>query len=221
MNRVIEDGVHDGHINMSRDEALLSEVSRGGFSARVYGWDEPWVTLGRFQTPERALLAGAPIKSIIRPTGGKAVLHGHDVTLGLAASLESLGVQERKISAVYRAIIGPIISALQDCGLNCDLAENTRFVASAGKTADCFAHIAPNDVVDVNTGAKVCGCALRVVRDAVLVQASIPAGKPLVDPALVFSSPALGVGYWRGDRTQFAEALARHLSQIQIESART
>ena len=211
MNRVIEDGVHDGHINMSRDEALLAEVSRGGFSARVYGWDEPWVTLGRFQTPERALLPGAPIPSIVRPTGGKAVLHGHDVTLGLAANLDSLSVKERSISAVYRAIISPLISALRESGLNCDLAENTRFVASAGKTADCFAHIAPNDVVDVNTGTKVCGCALRVVRDAVLVQASIPAGTPLIDPTQVFASPALGVGFWPGDRSQFADALAVHL----------
>lgn len=211
MNRVIEDGVHDGHINMSRDEALLAEVSRGGFFARVYGWDGPWVTLGRFQTPERALLPGAPIQSIVRPTGGKAVLHGHDVTLGLAANLDSLGVKERSISAVYRAIISPLISALQESGLNCDLAENTRFVASAGKTADCFAHIAPNDVVDVNTGTKVCGCALRVVRDAVLVQASIPAGTPLIDPTQVFASPALGVGFWPGDRSQFADALAGHL----------
>jgi hypothetical protein len=40
------------------------------------------------------------------------------------------------------------------------------------------------------TGLKVCGCALRMTQGAVLVQASIPVGEPLVETSAVFALPA-------------------------------
>lgn len=184
------DGDHDGVVNMARDEGLLVEADRGKIVARVYGWTEPWVTLGRFQQPERALLPSNTVPYTIRPTGGKAVLHGHDVTIGLAAPLASLGADGRRLSSVYRAVCGPLVAALCESGRNAVLAEETAFVRNAGLVADCFAHISPNDIVDPATGQKVCGCALKVTENSVLVQASVPCGKPFVDPAEVFAKPA-------------------------------
>lgn len=174
----------DGPENMDRDVALLGR----GLAARVYTWSGAWVSLGRFQKPERALLDPDNMNWVMRPTGGKAVLHGHDVTIGLAAPLSLLNLDSRSVSAAYRLIIEPIISAMRHAGADVDLAERTRFVRNAGHTADCFAHIAPNDVVHVQTGQKVCGCALKLTQDAVLVQASLPAAPPLVNLDLVFSS---------------------------------
>lgn len=179
----------DGPLNMGRDLEMLALAEAGRPAGRLYDWSAPWVTLGRFQHPQRALLPAAPTPWIMRTTGGKAVLHGHDLTLGFALPLAPLGLQERRLTAVYRAVIGPLIEALVASGRPAALGETTPFVRSGGHTADCFAHVAPNDVVDPATGAKVCGVALRVTSEAVLVQASLPVRAPAVDPAEVFASP--------------------------------
>ena len=70
----------------------------------------------------------------------------------------------------------------------------------------------PNDVVDELTGLKVCGCALRLTERAVLVQASLPNGKPLVPPETVIRNAALTYREW--DSRGFAPALERALREI-------
>lgn len=191
-----------GPENMGRDAALLAEAEAGRCRVRVYTWDGPWVSLGMFQSPERDLKPRCPAPWVMRPTGGKAVLHGHDVTIGAAWPLgwvrNRLIAQNepvppslsRSVRSVYRTTARPIIKALRACGVPAALGDATRFVGRGPRTADCFAHVSPNDIVDERTGVKVCGCALRITDRAVLVQASIPAGKPLVDPADVYERPA-------------------------------
>ncbi|MDI9638875.1 hypothetical protein QPK87_28290 [Kamptonema cortianum] len=188
--KIWDDGTWDGPTNMARDVELLRAAECGEVGARVYGWDKAWVSLGRFQTPERALRPDCIVPYVMRPTGGKAVLHGHDVTISLAAPLNTLDVKERSIASVYRAIAEPLVAALNQAGVKAALAEQTAFVQSAGNMADCFAHVSPNDIVDPSSGLKVCGCALRVTATAVLAQCSVPASAPLIDPALVYDHPA-------------------------------
>lgn len=209
MNLVSVEGRLDGRENMSRDAALLSA---GRLSCRVYGWNGPWVTLGRFQKPDADLLPHCPVPFVMRPTGGKAVLHGHDVTVGLAMPL--LAGETRNLRQAYRRAIAPLVAALRDCGMPAVLAGDLG-LDERTRSADCFAGAAPNDVVHEILRVKVCGCALRFTRGALLLQASIPAGWPLVDPALVFAHPHVPfVGAW--DAEAFAakldEALFRQLS---------
>ena len=211
MSLVRLDPPADGPTNMAADAALLEA---GRMAVRVYSWSSVWVTLGRYQRPETALVEGCSVPWAMRPTGGKAVLHGHDVTLGLAVPLSSLGLPEgsRRLGDVYRAVVGPMVAALCDCGVPAALAETTPFVRSAGKVADCFAHVSPNDIVGPD-GRKVCGCALKLTASAVLVQASIPAGPPLVDPATVYANPAQEK--WTPlEPADYAEALERRLSVL-------
>ncbi len=198
---------------MSLDVDLASHL-QGGWCARVYGWDGPWVSLGRFQKPEKALLPKCRVPYVMRPTGGKAVLHGHDVTVGLMADLASLGLQERRIGPVYRAVIRPLVVAMNAVGITAALAEETPFVRSSGTLADCFAHVSPNDVVDPASGRKVCGCALRVMKDTVLVQASIPVGLPLVDPSTIFVQPSLSGSQVDVTRAMFVDALNEALTAL-------
>lgn len=214
MRHVSLEGRLDGLTNMSRDESLLIESEQGKCLARVYGWDGPWVSLGRSQQPERALLNPTHVAHVRRPTGGKAVLHGHDVTVGLAAPLVSLGLdpsQSRSVTPAYRAIVDILVRALQAAGVAAELGEKTRFVKDGGHTADCFAHVAPNDIVNPATGAKVCGCALKLTDTSVLVQASIPASRPLLNPHDVFANPA-SVAWSAIDAATFAESLDAELS---------
>ncbi len=209
----------DGVENMARDSQLLVDAERGVVAARVYRWDGPWVSLGMFQDPLRDLLDPKRVPWVMRPTGGKAVLHGHDETIGLAAPICLLGSESRSIKALYRAIIRPIVRALDACGLPAVLAADRLPGDRVHNvpTADCFAYTSPNDVVDPATGIKVCGCALRVTDRAVLVQASVPNGTPLVDPQSVFAHAATPC-LRRWDGTRLAESLEAELRSALAQS---
>lgn len=177
---VVLDPALSGPENMQRDLALLADAEQGKASARVYTWDRAWVSLGRFQHES---VLRVPVPWVLRPTGGRAVLHGHDVTVGMAMPL--IG-DHRSVRTAYRRAIAPILRGLRAVGVAAALGEDTRFAGKTPRSADCFAHVAANDIVDERTGQKVCGCALRLTGRAVLVQASIPAGPPLLDPEHVF-----------------------------------
>ncbi|MBS1714968.1 MAG: hypothetical protein JST30_11600 [Armatimonadetes bacterium] len=217
MNLVALDGDHDGPTNMARDAALLEAAEQGRPGGRVYGWSEPWVSLGRFQDPSRAVRPGS-VPTVKRPTGGKAVLHGHDVTLGLAVPLSLLGLTDercRSVAGVYRAMAQVLVPCLRAAGLHAELGEDTTFVRDRKHVSDCFAVVSANDIVDPETGQKVCGCALRIGERAVLLQASVPVGRPLVDPASVFEDP--GPVTWRplGSKT-FARRLDEALLDLGV-----
>ncbi len=214
---------------MARDEALLESAESGTPGFRVYGWDGPWVSLGMNQDAARDLLPGAPVRSVVRPTGGKAVLHGHDVTVGVAMPLgpitEATGIEPerlaRSVRTVYRWLAVPFLEALGACRLPASLAEQSQFyrrgITKISRSADCFGQVCANDIVDARTGQKVCGCALRLTRRAVLLQASIPAGPPLVEPRLVFVSPRLSTPpTW--DTSAFAKRFEEAFQRA-IESA--
>ncbi len=190
---------------MSRDQILLDRAERGEAGCRVYSWGAPWVTLGRYQSPERDLCSSADTSWVIRPTGGKAVLHGHDITVGLAVPLNRFSGL-RSIKSIYPAVVAPLVNALRACDVPAALAEETPHAGKGQRTADCFAHVSPNDVVDVRSGKKVCGCALRVTQTAVLVQASLPYRSPILDPASVMrNAESAPVVPW--DPTGFGDAL--------------
>ena len=214
--RITIEPFKDGATNMMRDAELLTAAEFGESAARVYSWDGAWVSLGRFQNPAKALLDPEAVGWVMRPTGGKAVLHGHDVTVGMAFDLRDIGVSEseaRRVSTVYRRAVAPLVEALTNSGLPAVLAEGTEHVRNAGHTADCFAHVSPNDIVDPVLGTKVCGCALRVTQDAVLLQASIPVDEPLIDPAKVFASPHAFSGRRELDLERLASELRAATTQ--------
>lgn len=179
---VIQDGAADGDQNMARDAALAGQRR----IVRIYEWSEPWVTLGRFQEPETSLLPGCPARWTRRPTGGKAVLHGHDLTVAIFLPAAP---GELSVKRAYRLLIHPIVHALKHVGVRAALGEETTFITRGLRTADCFRHVSPNDIVDPATGRKLVGCALRIDSTGVLAQCSIPLGAPLVSPATVFRKP--------------------------------
>ncbi len=198
MIQVLEESSLDGFTNMERDSLLLANAEQGVLGARVYSWDGPWVTLGRSQTAERDLLPNNTVPSVKRPTGGQGVLHGHDATIGLAipianviakASTERLGIR-----SVYRISTKPVLEALRGCGLDVALAVDTAWTKVRSDLPDCFAGTSELDIVNRITGEKLCGCAMRRKRDAVLLQASIPIGKPLVDPSSIFLDASSYIG---------------------------
>jgi lipoate-protein ligase A len=86
--RLLSDGVCPPEATMAGDVALLEAFLRGEIppTLRVYQWASPALTYGvNQQLPPRLVDACAAlgIPMLRRPTGGKAVLHGHDLTVAL------------------------------------------------------------------------------------------------------------------------------------------
>lgn len=164
--RVVLDGPLPGPENMARDvEILEATVADGIGRARIYRWDGPWVSLGRNQRPEKALVTPEHTAWVERPTGGKAVLHGHDLCVSLAVP-----VPERPdLHAIYREWTAPILRACAAGGLKLSLGGQ----ATTTQAEDCFAETGRFDLVD-SGGVKRAGCAMRVTRGAALLQTSIP-----------------------------------------------
>ena len=161
---------------MARDVALLESGSSG---ARVYFWDSVWVTLGHSQVASEVLL-DLSVPHIVRPTGGAAVLHGHDLTIGIARPLAELGCEGREVKKAFLGLVSPILSALNAVGVPAVLGRDLVSRGSADSHY-CFGMKSDYDVLRSDTGEKICGCAMKVTREAALVQASIPISSPLVD----------------------------------------
>ncbi|MEW6282929.1 MAG: hypothetical protein AB1758_30230 [Candidatus Eremiobacterota bacterium] len=74
VGRLILDPPREGGLNMALDELLLEESD--GPVLRLYSWTRPTLSLGRFQRFQPRL----PIAVVRRPSGGRAVLHGQEIT---------------------------------------------------------------------------------------------------------------------------------------------
>ncbi|AIE87448.1 lipoyl protein ligase domain-containing protein [Fimbriimonas ginsengisoli] len=197
----------DGPANMAADLELLSRAAEGEAGGRIYSWSTVWVTLGRGQEAERTLVDPSRIPWIVRPTGGAAVLHGHDLTVGLAFPLR------RSVRDSYRIGTEPLIAALHAGGVPAVLAESIGADDGDPRRIDCFAGSSSNDIVDPRSGAKVCGCALRRTRDAVLIQASIPVRDAGIDPASVIRG-GVAIKPVALNRSKFAETLQEGLDNL-------
>jgi lipoate-protein ligase A len=160
--------------------------------------------LGRFQTREEAVVPSFQ-RVVSRTTGGKAVLHGHDQTVGLALPFTSGSVKE-----AYCAAIRPLIRALNLCGADCGLVTET--ANERGNSPDCFATASAYDLVHQPTGRKLAGVAMRINRSALLLQASIPYREPLIEPSLAIVDAAqVKLAPW--DWRSFPEALGEFFFQ--------
>src|SRR5947199_849284 len=87
--RALADEGLPGALNMAIDEALLDSVARGGPPAiRFYTWRPATLSLGVNQPVgevDREACTRLGFDVVRRPTGGRAVLHQHELTYSLAA----------------------------------------------------------------------------------------------------------------------------------------
>jgi lipoate-protein ligase A len=156
---------------MGVDEALLRSASAGGIPAlRFYRWRGPWLSLGYAQAddPARdARCAGAGVGVVRRCTGGRAVLHGSDLTYALAAPASALPAGLRASYALVGEALGAGLRALGVAVERSAPAEGT-----AAQTAfDCFARPAAEELCA--GGAKLVGSAQRRAGGGVLQHGSL------------------------------------------------
>ncbi len=170
----------DGPWNMGVDEALLASAAGGGIPVlRLYEWDGAWLSLGYAQSVDERRLAAcgeAGVGVVRRATGGRAVLHGRDLTYALAAPA---GVLPAGVIESSLLVSGAIAAALEVLGAP---VERAGLGARGHREAsfDCFAGAVSGEVRAL--GRKLVGSAQRRVGAGTLQHGSLrlrpdPAGE--------------------------------------------
>ena len=169
--RLLLHGAAAGPWNMGVDEALLASVIAGGPpTLRFYTWDGPWLSLGYAQRsgPGRlAACAEAGVGVVRRATGGRAVLHGGDLTYALAAPTALL---PDGLHASYRLVAGALLAALRSLGVEAERSGLQALGPDRG-AFDCFERAAPEEVCAA--GRKLAGSAQRRTGAGVLQHGSL------------------------------------------------
>ena len=151
---------------MAADLALLDAVAAGapGF-LRFYRFDPPALTLGRFQSDaevDPAACARFGVEVARRPTGGRALLHGPDLTYAVALP-EPPGAS---VDDCYRFLAGGLIAGLATLGVEAAVA-----CAGGPRGPVCMA---AQQGADLRVGdRKVCGSAQVRRRGVVLQHGSV------------------------------------------------
>jgi lipoate-protein ligase A len=168
--RLIVDGALPGALNMAIDRAVL-DARRDGVSAptlRLYRWEVPTVTLGRFQKLEQVDLEECDRRGfdvVRRPTGGRGVLHDDELTYSVIAHTED-GVP-RGVAASYRYLSAALARAYRTLGVEAGLTHRSRGPVDSGA---CYLHATQ---ADLSLGAaKLSGSAQVWSGDGVLQHGS-------------------------------------------------
>lgn len=170
---LLDSGPASGVENMATDLALLAHARETKRAVlRIYAWSRPTLSLGRNERARGSIHAPAlraeGIDVVRRPTGGRALLHDHEVTYSVAAPVGTMTLRES-----YVAINALLLNALARLGVAAiavarDPAERH---ALRPDGAACFAE--PGEGEIVVGGAKLIGSAQWREEGALLQHGSI------------------------------------------------
>jgi len=115
--RLILDPPMAGQENMEKDLELMGNVATGECppTLRLYRWSLPAVSLGYFQDASEVVdiqaCADAGVDVVRRPTGGRAVLHHHELTYSVIVPEVHPFINNGGVMDAYRAISRGIVTA--------------------------------------------------------------------------------------------------------------
>lgn len=170
--RLIDTGPEDAGFNMALDIAIAESVSRGfPPTLRFYAWQRPSVSLGYFQGLNEISLEtcySLDISIVRRPTGGRAILHGKELTYSFSSLYN--GAFKAGLYETYRAISLCFVDALKRFGLPVRMEERKK--VRYGHNPLCFLSSTYGEVI--LEGYKIMGSAQRRFRNSFLQQGSMP-----------------------------------------------
>lgn len=170
--RLIIDPPLPGKVNMERDLEIMEEVATGECppTLRLYRWSPPAVSLGYFQDEKEVVeipvCHDAGIDLVRRPTGGRAVVHDHELTYSIVVPEVHPFINKGGVMDAYRGISRGIVTAFNLLGIVASLAaeEGPRAGLAPGS---CFDMPSPYEVKV--QGKKVVGSA-QLRRDGIVLQ---------------------------------------------------
>ena len=160
-----------GAENMARDSALQARAARTGETVfSVYSWARPTLSFGRHQ-PAAGLydiekIRSAQIDVVRRPTGGRAILHDHEVTYSVTSPV----TDAEPLRDTYARINRILLDGLSRLGVDVELASPTQR-APAPSLRPCFE--TPGEGELVARGSKLVGSAQWRDEGALLQHGSI------------------------------------------------
>jgi len=178
--RFIDSGNCSPSFNMALDEALLEWHSEGRIPPviRFYGWNPPTLSVGYFQTVEKEIdmeaVKAHQLGFVRRPTGGRGVLHEHELTYSVIVS-EEHPEMPKTVTEAYRVISEGLLRGFQHLGLEAYFAvpktAEERNALKNPRSAVCFD--APSWYELVVEGRKVAGSAQTRQKGVILQHGSI------------------------------------------------
>lgn len=176
---------------MGMDEALLRTAAEQGVATlRLYAWDGPWLSLGYGQRrvdPQRlAVWRAAGVGVVRRTTGGRAVLHGRDLSYSIAAPE---GALRPGLRSAYDQLAGALLEAIRALGASQAARVPLHRGARASNAFDCFAAPAGDEIVVGRE--KLVGSAQRRRAGVVLQHGSI---RISADPPAVVAAAGVDAG---------------------------
>lgn len=177
--RLIDTGPLSGPANMAVDEALLDSFDPAVSPPvlRLYGWEPPAFSLGKFQVAEEVLhldrCREAGIQVVRRVTGGGVIYHAAELTYSIVCSQRHIP-DATSVKGAFRSLCGFLLLAYERLGLDASFAvdRHSGHGRLGGRTPFCFAGKEEYDIVV--GGRKVGGNAQRRVRETVFQHGSIP-----------------------------------------------
>ncbi len=170
--RLILDPPMTGRDNMEKDLDIMADVSSGDCppTLRLYRWSPPAVSLGYFQDENEVVDIGAcrerGIDIVRRPTGGRAVIHHHELTYSIIVPEVHPFISSGGVMDAYRSISRGIITAFNLAGI---LASLTPEEKGQGGVAPGSCFDTPSAYEIQVKGKKVVGSA-QLRRDGIVLQ---------------------------------------------------
>jgi lipoyl(octanoyl) transferase len=160
-----------GAENMARDAGLMDRARETGEAVfSVYSWERPTLSLGRNQTAsgryDLEQISERSIDVVRRPTGGRALLHWHEVTYSVTAPMADVD----SLKSSYERINRILLDGLSRLGVGVSESRGGTPTPSPGELP-CFAAPAEGELI-VN-GAKLVGSAQYREAGALLQHGSI------------------------------------------------
>lgn len=166
---------------MAYDKWVLEQIQCGALrpTLRFFQWKKPTISYGMNQNNieeivdfERCRDQGVDV--VERPTGGRELLHGFDLSYSVAAKLADFKTRSKSIKTICTLIHSVIVKGLIDIGL-----DRAGFLAGAKlkngydlkAKMPCFTSMTGNEIA--YNGKKLVGSAQRKERDFVLQHGSI------------------------------------------------
>jgi lipoate-protein ligase A len=178
---------------MAADESLLARAAAGEAAPvlRFYAWDPPAVSLGRFQDERTSVNSDAcrrlGIEIVRRITGGRAVLHNHELTYSLVSCTEN-ALFPNEVLGTYKVIASGLLAGLKNLGIQAEMVSrcgrHAGLVKRDSRDPSCFS--SPSWYEIVVKGKKIIGSAQRRISGAFLQHGSILIRHdPLLDAAVI------------------------------------
>jgi lipoate-protein ligase A len=173
--RFIDSGPCTAFYNMAIDEAIAISVRKGVSppTLRLYGWDRPSVSLGAFQKSadiDSRFCADNDIPVVRRPTGGRGIFHGDELTYSFSSRNE--GFFSGGLLDSYGRLSAAFKTALELLGLDVTMKKERIPGATLNRTALCFRSTSYGEISF--SAKKLIGSAQKRWRDGLLQQGSLP-----------------------------------------------